>query len=479
MASSISSPGVSSGLDVNSIVSQLMAVERTPLTRLQAQETKIDSKISAFGKLQSAVSTLQDAARALSTATTWQAATATASDPTAAAVAVNGAPASGSYSLRVDQLAQRQTAASGMLAGATAPFAAGTLQFQMGRLDGAGAFAADAARAPLSVTVADGDTLTQVRDKINAAGAGVAASIVNDGTGVRLMMRSSESGAAQAFKITATQTGSAGTGLSALAFDPSAGGSGGLTQTLAARDAAFSIDGLALASPTNRVTGALEGVAIDLRKAGPDPIDVQVLRDTPALKASVKKFTEAYNALNTLVAEQTKYDPATKKAAALQGDSIVTGLQSRLRNVLHEQIAGAATGEFARLSDIGIAVQKDGSLGIDETRLDAALASPDKVRALFSAGGTDPARVGFGQRFNKVATEILGTSGPINTATSSMQRTKKGLDDRQADIERRLASTEERMLRQYNKLDETMSKMKSLDFSRFYTTYSDAKNQGR
>ena len=470
----ISSPGVGSGLDVSTIVSKLMAIEQQPLKLLQTQETKLQTKISAFGKVQAALSTLQDAASALNNAATWQAATATSSDDKSVSVAAGAAAAPGGYAIQVSRLAQRQAVASGPLSAATAEMGAGTLHVQMGSIDGAGAFAADAARPQVDITVAAGDTLSKVRDKINAAGAGVSASIVNDGAGVRMVLRSTETGAQQAFRIGATDAGGGAnaTALSALAFDPSGAGSGAMTRTLSASDAAYTIDNLALTSPTNRVTGAIEGVTVDLKKAGDDPVDVQVATNKDALKESIKKFTDAYNAVNSLLADQTKYDPATKVAGTLQGNSTAVNIQSQLRAILRqEKVPGGATpaGQAApltRLSDVGITLQRDGSLSTDSAKLDAALADPARVKQLFATADTDATRTGFAQRFYKLTFATLGTDGAISGANDAMQRMKRDLDDRQDAMQRRLDATQARLLRQYNNLDVALGKITSIDFSK-------------
>lgn len=478
----ISSPGIGSGLDVSTIVSKLMAIEQQPLTQLKTQESKLDTKISAFGKIQSALSTLQDAARALNTASTWQAATATSADDKTVTASASGTTAPGGYSVKVDKLAQRQSLASAPFAASTATPGSGTLHIQMGSVETSGAFAADADRPQVDIAVDAGDTLAQLRDKINAAGAGVSASLVNDGAGVRMVLRSAESGAAQAFRVTADDGGggAGGAGLSALSFDPSNGGSGSLARTQTASDAAFSIDNLALTAPGNRVTGVIDGVTLDLKKAGGDAVDVQVDTDKDALKASIKKFTDAYNAVNSLLADQTKYDPTTKVAGTLQGNSTVVGIQSQLRAILRQEVAGAGgsagsgqAASYARLSDIGITVQRDGSLSTDSTKLDAALTDPSKVRKLFAATDADASRTGFAQRFYKLTFAMLGSDGAISGANDSMQRMKKDLDNRQDAMQRRLDSTQARLLKQYNDLDTQLGKITKFDFSSLTNGSSD------
>lgn len=472
----ISSPGISTGLDVSSIVSQLVALERKPLERLEAQESKLQTKLSAFGRMQSAMSAFQDAARALNEPKTWKAATASSADDKTATVAASGSPTPGGYTLQVQQLAQRQTAASAVFPGSTATPGAGTLHIQLGSVSGSGAFTPDGARAAVDVVVSATDTLEQVRDKINGAAGGVSASIVKDGSGARLALRSTETGASQAFQVAAADADGDATdaaGLSALAVDPSTGATSPMQLTLAARDAQFTIDGLAMTSATNKIEGAIEGLTVELRKAGGGPVDLQVATDQAALKTAITRFTDTYNALNTLISDQTRYDAATKTAGALQGNATAVGIQSRLRTVLREQMStagtpapGAAT-PYSRLSDIGITIQRNGSLAIDATKLDGALADPSRVRQLFAAADeTDASRNGFAQRFHKLTSGLLGSDGAITTANESMQRIQKDLDSRQAEMERRLEITRTRLLKQYTDLDTKLGAVQSIDFSR-------------
>ena len=135
--------------------------------------------------------------------------------------------------------------------------------------------------------IAAGSTLAQVRDAINAAGAGVTASLVADGSGQRLMLRSTDSGAAQAFSVAVDDADGASQdaiGLSALAFDPAAAAGSGrnLSLTQSAQDALVTVNGLQVSSPSNRLTGVIENVTLELGRATTSPVEVTVGRQRVA-----------------------------------------------------------------------------------------------------------------------------------------------------------------------------------------------------
>ena len=160
---SVSSAGVGSGLDVESIVTKLMEVEKAPLTALQTKATGIQTKVSAFAALKSAISTFRDAARALTTPSTWAATTGTSGDASTVTASSTGTAAAGSYSITVQNLAAGQSVASGTYAASTALVGEGTMHIDTGSWT-AGAFTAQSGSAGLDITVAATDTLANVRD---------------------------------------------------------------------------------------------------------------------------------------------------------------------------------------------------------------------------------------------------------------------------------------------------------------------------
>jgi len=471
----ISSAGIGSGLDVNSIITQLMAIEKQPLTALQTKQTSIKSTVSEYGKIKSAVSTLRDLSTKLASVTTW-AQTVSASSNTAAVTATSSGSAPGTYAVEVQQLASVQTLASGMFASATTTPGAGTLRIELGTW-GAGqtSFTPKSGSTSIDITVAATDTLTDVRDKINAAGAGVTALIMTDANGSRLLIRSNTSGAENAFRTSVTDAdgvNSDAAGLSALAFDPSAGATV-MTQNQTAANATATVNGLAVTSPTNTFTNIVDGLTLNLAAVTTGPANVTVVTDRDALKKTLTDFAAAYSAVVQLVATDTKYNAASKTGGPLQGDSSAVGLQRQLRN-----LAGATSGAstaFAHLSDAGFQLQSDGSMTVNATKLDNALANLPELKKMFSnSSPSDPTSDGFAKRFRVVTDGMLAIDGTLTTRTDGLgqelQRNQKDQDS----LNVRLADIEKRMRAQYTALDATMAKLTSI--SSFVTQQINAYN---
>jgi flagellar hook-associated protein 2 len=448
----------SSTIDVQGMVASLIQVERRPLELMQTEARKIDAKISAWGKLQSTIATFRDAAADLSRLDAWRAVKASSALP--AAVEATAGPGAGaaSHSVTVQQLAQSQTVTSGAFATADAVVGGGTLRIQLGtQPSGADSFTADPARAEVQVAVAAGATLAQVRDAINAAGAGVRAAIVKDGDQVRLFVTGSTTGANQAFRLTVDDddgTPTDAAGLSAFAYDPvaAAGAGENLTRVRGAADAQYTIDGVALTARTNRIAGAMDGMDLVLRQVVADPVQVDVTVDTEALEASTKKFVDAYNALNTLLAEQTRYDEASRVAGVLQGDSSAVSVLSQVRGIVRETVTG---GTLTRLADVGVTLQRDGSLSLTSEAFRSAATDPAQLEKLFAAtgGGVGATDRGLMQRFKDLGDRLIGTDGSVQGATESWQARKTANQRRQDALETRLTDVERRLLRQFSALD--------------------------
>ncbi|MBN9430368.1 MAG: flagellar filament capping protein FliD [Burkholderiales bacterium] len=457
----------SSSIDVSGIVSQLMQIERQPLTAMKTTLTGIQTKLSAFGKLQSALSAMQDAARALTRTDTWRAAKATSSDESAMTATAGSGAITGGYTIEVSQMAQRQTVASSPFAASDTVVGGGTLRIQMGTLDSSGtSFSADAARPEVAINIAEGATLADIRSAINGAGAGVTATLVSDASGQRLMLRSTETGAEQAFRIAVDDTDGNSTdasGLSALAFDPAAAAGAGrnLSMTQAAQNALVTVNGLAVEAKGNKLEGVIENVTIDLKRVTTAPVEIGIDADSAAQRTAIDNFVKSYNEVNKLIASQTAYDAATKTAGTLQGNQNVTRIQQQMREILRSTVAGNTPNS---LNAAGIELQRDGSLAVNETKMNKALASPQSLQNLFSALGTsggDGSDVGLARRLVTRLTDLLGSDGAIEGATESLRARQKSVEGQQTRFESRMTEVEKRLLRQYTALDANLSKITS------------------
>lgn len=463
----LSSTGLGSGLDVESIVAATMAVERAPGNLITATNTGLKSQISSYGQLQSQVAAFQDKANALTSVSLWSQTTATSSDVSAATVTTSSGASPGSYSLSVQSLAKPQTATSAAFPGSSHSLGEGQLTIDLGAWTGDPAtFGLKAGSSSVTIDIGPGESsLAAIRDKINAAGAGVTATVINDSKGARLSIRSLDTGEQNGFRIAATETvpgSDGGLGLSALAYDPEGNAGQGLSLNQAGSDAKATLNGIELTSASNSLTNVADGLSVTLLKTTTAPVDVTVAQDTTAMSTAVTNFVTAYNALNTFIANQTKYNAESKVAGNLQGDRTAIGIQNQMRSVMRD--SSTASSAFGRLSDIGISVQKDGSLTVNSTKLTSALTNPKEVRKMLaSSDDTTPSSMGIAYRFKVLADKALGTDGPITTRTTGLQSTVSRNAKRIDEMEVRLAASEKRLRAQYQALDSNMSKINGLN----------------
>ncbi|MDT3677597.1 MAG: flagellar filament capping protein FliD [Burkholderiaceae bacterium] len=433
-----------SNLDVAGIVSQLMQIERRPMQSIERTLSGIQTQLSAWGKLQSALSTLQDSARTLARTETWKAASATSSDETHVKATSRSGAITGSYSIEVLALASRQTLATEQAwESADAVLGSGTLTVRVGPT-------ADGSRET-TVTIPPNATLAQVRDAINSADAGVTASLVADGAGQRLMLRSAETGAAQAFSVEVTD---ASGDLGALAYDLAA--DTGMSRTQTATDAKVKVNGLEVAATGNRLDGVIENVTLELKRETTAPIEIGVESDAKALRESIDTFVKAYNELNKLVADQTRYDPATKSTGPLQGNQSAVRVQQQMRELLRTTIGD---GSFNSLNAIGLELQRDGSLSVKESKMSAALASPDKLQSFFAAIGAPPDEGGLAHRLVKRIGNLLDPEGTVPGAQESLKARQRSAEQQQERLEARLTEIQKRLMRQYTALDANLSRI--------------------
>jgi len=385
----LSSPGIGSGLDVNGLVSQLMALEQRPLSLLNTKEAKLQAQLSAYGSLKGALSSFQSAVAALATPAKFTAVKASVADSTVLSASAAATASAGSYSIEVQTLAQAQKLKSDTFDATSDAVGTGSLTIQFGTYSG-GSFTLNPEKSAKTITIGSANaSLAGVRDAINAADAGVSASIINDGMGYRLVLASKEAGVANALKITvadddATHTDTAG--LSRLAYDATTGGTTNLSQTVPAQNATAVIDGISISKSTNIWTDAIEGVTLNLLKET-STTTLKVAKDTAGTKAAVESFVKAFNDLNATLTNLSKYDAVNKQASILTGDATVRSVQSQLRGLFNTALSTAGGG-LTSLADIGVTFQTDGTLKLDSSKLTAALNDGAKdVSTLFAAVG--------------------------------------------------------------------------------------------
>lgn len=462
---SISSIGIGSGLDIESMITQLIAVERAPVTKLQTEATSLQTKLSTYGKLQSGMATLRDAAAALTRSSTWSATTGASSDAASVAVTTSSSTLPGSYSIEVQRLASVQSNATRVFASADALVGEGTLHIELGTWNAdQTAFTPKAGATAVDITVGPpAESLAQLRDKINASGSGVVASVLTDASGARLVLRSASTGEMNGFRIGVNDSdgnNTDGIGLSALAFDPSAGILT-MAQALAAANAAASLNGLPISSDSNTLSNVLDGMTLTLGKVTTAPVLVEAKTDTASIRKALDTFVSAYNDLNKLLVEQTKYDAASKTAGTLQGDSAAVSMRAQMRSLLGSNSGASAM--FSRLAEVGFDVQTDGSIKLNETKLSNGLSNLGEMKKLFANSDLAvPSNNGIATQLRAMADQVLSIDGSISTRTEGLRKRLDLNQDRQEQLEDRITLVEKRLRAQYTALDKQMASLNSL-----------------
>lgn len=465
----LTSLGIGSGIDLNTMLTQLVAVERKPLEQMRSEASKLQTKVSSFGQIQSLVSRLQDAANKLKGTAgsgVWSQSVAKSSNDQVVAAVSGSSAAPGSYAVTVTSLASAQTAASATpFANASELMGAGTLTLELGSWDaGRTAFTAKPGTTAATLTITAEDTLSTVRDKINSLGAGVTASLVTDANGTRLALRSASTGATNGFRVTAADAdgnNADAAGLSRIAYDPP-GGTLGMLFGQAGANAVASVNGVPVESATNELTGVVEGLTLRLRGLSATPVDVDVSPDREAITEAIKGLASAYSDLAKYIGDQTKYDATSKVGGPLQGDSAVGNVLARLRNVINSG-SGAST-VFGRLSDVGLELQRDGSLAVDGTKLDKALGDLEGLkRAFTNTDALTPANEGFARRFATLTTDLLAVDGSLTTRSEGLRKLITQNSEKQSRLEDRVERFEARLVQQFTAMDSNLARLNALN----------------
>lgn len=437
---SIISNGIGSGLDIAGIVQQLVAAEGQPVvTRLGQQEARVQAKLSGFGSLKSALADLRDKLDVMKNLDKFLSRKAVSGNEDSFTVSADTNAVPSSYAIEVVQLAQAQKLTSGAFTDSDAVVGTGTLTLQIG-VEG------------VAIDInSENNTLAGIRDAINSStdNPGVAATIVNADSGSYLILTADSTGAANTIKV--TQSGGDG-GLAALEYDPPTSTS--LTESIGAQDGLIRIDGFDVLSESNTFVGAVEGVTITaLQDTAGGTESLAVQNDEEAVRELVDNFVNSYNALVETLDGLTDYDPEADVAAPLLGDATVRGIRDQIRREL-SVAASDNGGPFAMLSDVGIDVQLDGKLAVNEEDLSTVLAN-DFVQFGQLFASTD----GFAVRLHGLADGFLDSDGIVEARTKGLTDRIDGFNDEAGALNERLASLETRLLRQFNALDSLLGQL--------------------
>jgi flagellar hook-associated protein 2 len=433
-----------SGLDINSLVSQLVAAEGAPISqRITRHEVQVTTKLSALGTFKGAMSAFKSALEPLKTVEAFQSRKATSGNTDYFTVSAETDAVAGHYDVEVVSLAKAHQLASQAYAdGSASEVGYGTLTISVG----AESFAVD--------VDAENATLADIRDAINAAtdNKGVKATILNGAEGSRLVLTSNATGAAKAIEVAAS--GGDG-GLNDLVYD--ADGTQTLTQVQEARNAQIKIASFEIESSTNVFADAIDGVTITVKKQSqPDEtfgLDVAV--DNATVQSRISKFVTEYNSMQAQFAKLGKYDAATKTAGPLLGDALLRGVESEMRRGITDPVTGVV-GEYSTLASIGIKTTVSGALEIDSDKLSKALAAdPEGVAKLF---GSDD---GIAARLFTQLEQRLASNGDVETRTKRLNDDIKSIaKDKEAYLFR-IEQLEARYRKQFTALDSLLSQMQS------------------
>jgi flagellar hook-associated protein 2 len=431
-------------LDVPTLVSQLMTVERRPIDKLNTKIDSYQTKISSFGTIKGLVSDFQAALQGMNTS--LLAYNATSSDTNVFSASATSTAAAGSYSLSITTLAQAHKLATAGQTSDTNAISAGasTATFTVGTTS-------------TDITIAAGASLQDIRSAINAANIGVTATIVNDGSGspYRLALSSNNAGTINAINSITVKTGGDAAINDLLAYNPTGNiptPAVPMGQTVAAQNADFTVNGIRIIKSSNTVTDAIQGVTLNLNKNTTGTLTVA--RDTSVISKAATSVVDSYNALATQLKSRSAYGSATQAAASLAGDGTVRLMLDQLSGILRTAAIPSSGGSLTSLSQVGIGLQADGKLKLDSSKLNSAMASNfSDVTNLFSSTS------GYITRLNSWADSVVQTNGLIDLRTQNIKTSIHNYSDQINQLESRMTVLQKRYATQYSNLNQMLSNM--------------------
>ena len=432
--STISSTGIGSGLDIDSLVSKLVAAERSAgQTRIDTKKGKLTEQFSAMAQLMGGMSAFQASLNSQVSSNSFKSRNVTLSDDAAFTAKATSSAATGSYDVQVKQLAKAAQIGSDAFGSASAAVGTGTLTIAVGN-------------SSFSIEVGEGaNSLANIRDAINksAKNTGVQASLLTDVEGTHLVLTSMKTGADRALTVTAS------------------GGDGGLEKfenmevRSEAQDAIVFVSGYEIHSGSNTVSNAIEGVTLTLKAPTEEGSTVLlgVERDDAAIQDAAKKFVDSYNSLAGTMKSLSRYDASTEAAGALLGDAMLRNVDSQVRKLISSPVAGV-NGNYTTLASLGITTQADGTLKLDTVRFNAALAAnPGAVSDIFTSDN------GVAVKLANFMGSKTSATGELTVRSSNITDTLVDLKDQQDALNARMKVIEQRYFKQFNALDTMLAQM--------------------
>jgi flagellar hook-associated protein 2 len=435
MAPSFRAGGLASGLDTNSIIDQLVKIESRPLDILKQRQSALKTQVSLLGNIASKLAALSTTAKDLAKSGTT--AVEATSKNTAFSTTADANAVAGRYSIGVTSLASAAKARSSAFVSGTDAVRAGTLSLSVMGTN-------------YDVAINLGDTLSQVATTINRSGAPVTATTLSDGTSTYLSITNNDTGfrigepASSALSISETYTGGTGQELNLAITNP-------------ASNARLTVDGLSVERTSNNISDVISGVTLSLKATTTTAEDLVLATDTEGTAANVQKFIDSYNEVISLVQKQLAVTDTTNRATTLAGDGAIRGLQKGLQSLVTSQISGSGT--VQTLADIGVKTARDGSLSLDKTVLEKAMARDrSAVNALFSQ-----ATSGLGDQAADLVDRYTDSlDGILTQRQKGLNSTMDTLDDDAVRLQLRIDSFRDRLVRQFSAMEKVVSSLSAM-----------------
>jgi flagellar hook-associated protein 2 len=425
---STSSGGLGSGIDVSSLVQSALANQFAELAVMQNQQSAIATEQTALTSFTTDVEALQTAAQAL-TDPAGLLTDVTASSSNSGIVSATATPgtATGTHTVVVSSLATTSSAYSTAVATSSTPLATGTISIQIG------------SNAPTQITVDSTDnTLDGLALAINNANLGVSASVINDATGSRLAIESDTSGAPGNLTITSS------TGLPTF------------TQAVAGANASLTVDGIPISSTSNTVTGAIDGVTLNLAAASPGtPVTISLGPDVADQTTAINNYVSAYNTVINDINTQETVDGSSGSAGPLAADSTLSLTQSLI--LASSSYAMTGNGAISELSDLGVTMNNDGTLSVDSGTLSNALETdPASVQSFFDATASGSFGANVTSALNTLADPVTGA---LTTDANGLTQSQTSITQEISDFQDQINTQQTALTAEYDTVDTTLQEL--------------------
>jgi len=443
---SISVGGLVSGMDTDSIITQLLELQKKPITKLQTQAAAYEVKLSAYSSLKGSLKDVKNAAKNLDTVSEITSFSATSSNTSMLTVSPDSTAKTGTYSIKVNSLAKAHKLTSVAMS-STEAVGKGTIHLKIGDNDA------------VDILVTGTSTIENIAQSINQADTGIYASVINDGTNSYLTLTGENTGADNVINLTVTEDGTApedaanldATGLSRLVFV--SGGTERMSETQEAGDADISVDGVEnIKRSSNSISDVISGLTLKLKDADSSKtLTVEVERSDELFTTRLNAFLDAYNGLMDSLNSLQSYDKETQETGTLFGDSTTRRIQSDIQNLFSNSVSGVPTA-LNTLTELGVSTNEDGELELDSTVFSEKLKDNyDDVVKFFTK--IDTGAQGFAVRMASSIETILSSNGLLTTRTDGVQSSIDEIDEQVERLNTRLTLSETRMRTQFAALE--------------------------